>query len=85
MSLSLIFGCLWVLASAAVALMPMKYQYVPGVTLLLLAPLLLIWIGREHGVWLALLALAAAASMFRRPLIYFGRKALGLEDRGGET
>ena len=85
MSLSLVFGCLWVLASAGVALMPMRHQYMPGVALLLLAPLLLIWIGREHGVWLALLALAAAASMFRRPLIYFGRKALGLEGRGGET
>ena len=32
-----------------------------------------------HGwLWLALAALFAFLSMFRNPLLYFGRKALGL-------
>jgi hypothetical protein len=78
MSASLFLGCLWVLASVATAMLPMRRQYVPGVTLLALAPLVLGYIGVQHGVWITLLVLAGMLSMFRNPLIYFGRRALGL-------
>ncbi|MDX5350981.1 MAG: DUF2484 family protein [Paracoccaceae bacterium] len=77
MSAPLILGCLWVLASAGTALLPMRRQMLPGVALLLSAPALLVWIGLVHGwVWLAI-GLFAFLSMFRNPLLYFARRALG--------
>lgn len=78
MTLSLTLACLWVLAATVTALLPMRRQYVPGVTLLLLAPVLLVWIGMEHGLWVALGCMLAVLSLFRHPLRYLGRKALGL-------
>lgn len=79
MSLPLILGALWVLASALVAMLPMRRQYAPGVSLLIAAPVLIIWIGALHGWLWALGGILALASMFRNPFIYFARKALGLE------
>ncbi|MFC3086182.1 DUF2484 family protein [Tabrizicola soli] len=77
MSAALILGCLWVLASAVTAMLPMRAQMLPGLVLLAAAPMLLVWIGREHGwLWLAA-GLFAFLSMFRRPLAYFARRALG--------
>jgi signal transduction histidine kinase len=77
MSTPLILGALWVIASAVVAMLPMRAQMVPGVALLIAAPILLVWIGWVHGwVWLAL-GLFAFVSMFRNPLRYFARRALG--------
>ena len=74
----LFFGCLWILAAAVVAMLPMKRQMVPGVALLILAPFLLIWIGWVHGwVWVAA-GTFAFLSMFRRPLLHFARRAMGL-------
>ena len=77
MTLSLTLACFWVLASAITAMLPMRRQYLPGVTLLILAPVLLALIWRDHGVWVFALTLLAAASMFRNPLIYLARRALG--------
>lgn len=74
----LIAGCLWVLAAALTAMLPMRRQYAPGITLLIAAPLLIAWIGWQHGVWTSVAAMAAFLSMFRNPLIYFARKAMGL-------
>ena len=77
MSYPLIAGALWVLASAFVAFLPMRRQYPPGIVLLMLAPLLLIWIGWAHGwIWLAV-AIFAFVSMFRNPLIYLMRRLHG--------
>ena len=77
MSLPLILGALWVIASAITAMLPMRAQMVPGLALLIAAPVLLVWIGWVHGwVWLAL-GLFAFVSMFRNPLRYFVRRALG--------
>lgn len=77
MSLSLVLGCLWVIAAAVTALLPMRWQFVPGLALLVAAPVLIIWIGAVHGwVW-AVLGLGAFVSMFRRPLGYLARRALG--------
>ena len=70
-------SCLWVLASAAVALLPMRYQYVPGVMLLVAAPILILWIGVGYSWLAAALALFAFVSMFRNPLRYFLARARG--------
>lgn len=86
MSAALILGALWVVAAAAVALMPMRLQIVPGVALLLAAPVLLVWIGRAHGwIWLGF-GLFAFASMMRNPLIHLWRRlASGRAKPGGEA
>ena len=77
MSTPLILGCFWVLASAITAMLPMRRQMVPGIALLIVAPFLLVWIGWVHGwLWLAL-GLFAFVAMFRNPLLYFLRRALG--------
>jgi len=81
MSTPLILGCFWVLASAATAMLPMRWQMVPGLTLLAAAPVLLVWIGWVHGwLWLAI-GLFAFLSIFRNPLLYFLRRALGRPTR----
>jgi len=77
MSAALITGCLWVLASAIVAMLPMRMQYPPGLALLIAAPFLLVWIGVVHGwVWLVI-GLFAFVSMFRNPLIYMAKRVRG--------
>ncbi|MCP3972711.1 MAG: DUF2484 family protein [Rhodobacteraceae bacterium] len=77
MTASLIAACLWVLACTVTAMLPMRLQIPLGLVLLLSALLLLIWIGAEHGVWAAVLAVLAVLSLFRRPLGYLTRRALG--------
>jgi hypothetical protein len=77
MSTSLILGCFWVLASTATAMLPMRRQMVPGLALLLAAPVLLWFIGHQHGFWVSALTSLAVFSMFRNPLIYFARRAMG--------
>ena len=78
LSAPLISGCLWIIAAAATAMLPLRLQRYPGLPLLIAAPVLLVWIGEVHGwLWLAA-GLFAFLSMFRRPLNYLGRKALGL-------
>ncbi|SFC06581.1 DUF2484 family protein [Tropicimonas isoalkanivorans] len=74
---ALFWGCIWVVAATVVAVLPMRYQYVPGVGLLLAAPILIWQIGAAYG-WPALLVAAFAfASMFRKPLRYFALRAVG--------
>lgn len=77
MSIAIVLGFIWVLCATIVAFLPMKRQFAPGMVLLVAAPVLILWIGYEHGWIFALLGLLAFVSMFRRPLAYFGRKALG--------
>ena len=79
MSSSVIIACLWVVASAIVAFLPMRRQYIPGVSLLIAAPVLIIWLEYDHGWWLSAIALFAFVSMFRNPLKYFWRKFRGEE------
>ncbi len=78
MSAALVAACLWVLAATLTAFLPMRRQIAPGLVLLALVLPLLIWIGTSHGAWPAALGFLAFLSMFRRPLRYFGRRALGL-------
>lgn len=77
MSLSLILGCFWVLAATVVAMLPMRRQFVPGLALLLLAPVLIGFIGWQHGWVFAVLGLVGFGSMFRNPLRYLWRRARG--------
>lgn len=77
MSWPVIAGCLWVLCATVTALMPMRHQTVPGLTLLIAAPVLIGWLGYAHGWWLSVLALLAFGSMFRNPLRYFYARARG--------
>ena len=77
MSLSLTLAALWAIAATIVALLPMRLQYLPVVTLLVAAPFLLGFIGFEHGVRVAALGLAGFVSMFRNPLRHFYRRARG--------
>jgi len=68
MPLSLTLAALWVIAAACVAMLPMRWQYAPGLGLLLLAVPLLVMVGREVGwIWVAAV-LFAVLSMYRRPL-----------------
>ena len=68
---SLIIGCLWVLVATVTAMLPMRRQFPIGVTLLIAAPVLIVWIGVDYGWGVAVLALLAILSMFRRPLMHF--------------
>jgi hypothetical protein len=74
---ALIAGCLWVVASAVTAMLPMRRQMVPGIALLLCAPGLILWIGATHGWGWAAFGLFAFLSMFRNPLRYFLGRAFG--------
>jgi hypothetical protein len=77
MTPSLTAAVVWVLAGTLCALLPMRHQMVPGMALLIAAPLLIGWIGWDHG-WIAgALAACAFLSMFRNPLRYFLNRALG--------
>ena len=76
--MALLWACiLWVLASSAVALLPMRHQYAPGVALLLAAPALIVWVGLSFSWWAAALAVFAFVSMCRNPLRYFWQRARG--------
>jgi hypothetical protein len=60
------------------AVLPLKHQMIPGIALLITAPVLLFWTAMAYGwIWLCF-GLFAFVSMFRRPLIYFARSAFGL-------
>lgn len=74
----LVLGAAWVIAAAGVAMLPMRRQMVPGLCLLIAAPMLLIWIGVAEGWPWAAFGVFAFGSMFRRPLIYLFRKTMGL-------
>ena len=78
MSASIILAVVWVIASTIVAFLPMRRQYLPGGTLMLSAPLIILFIGYQHG-WLWILpAVLGFMSMYRNPLRYFWRKWRGL-------
>jgi hypothetical protein len=68
MPISLLLACLWVVAAATVAMLPMRWQYVPGAILLLLSVPLLVLIGRDAGWLWVVPVLLAVLSMYRRPL-----------------
>ena len=75
---SLLAACLWVLAAAGTAMLPYRRQFPPGIVLLVLEPAILVWIGLAYGAVPALLGTLGFVSMFRRPLWFLSRRALGL-------
>ncbi|MEQ8293686.1 MAG: DUF2484 family protein [Roseovarius sp.] len=77
-----LLACLWVVAAALVAMLPMRWQFAPGLALLLGAPVLIWCLAVAYGWPAALVAVLAVLSMFRRPLQYYARRALG---RGTEA
>ncbi len=77
MSTPVILAILWVLASTVTAFLPIRYQYLPALSLLILAPILLIWIGVLHGWLWVVLGLLAFLSMFRNPLRYIWARLRG--------
>ncbi len=77
MTAPLIAAVVWALAATVTALLPMRAQMVPGLALLIAAPVLILWIGATHGWLWAIPALLAFVSMFRNPLLYFYRRATG--------
>ncbi len=83
MTLSLILACVWVMAATAVAFLPIRLQYVPGLLLLVLAVPLLVFIGMQHGVLIVVLALLAILSMFRRPLFALFRHLVARTKKEG--
>ena len=76
----LVWLCIaWAFASAVVAMLPMRWQYVPGVLLLLAAPVLIWMIAQTVGIWAAFAGLLAFGSMYRNPLRYFWKRLTGQE------
>jgi len=76
--MTLVYLCIgWVFASAGVAMLPMKHQYIPGVALLCAAPFLIVMIAMAVGWLPAALGFAAFVSMFRNPLRYIFAKLRG--------
>ena len=76
--MTLLWACiLWVFASVACAMLPMRHQYVPGVVLLIAAPILIVLIGVQVSPWAALAAVLAFISMFRNPLRYIWARLRG--------
>ncbi|MGR3624136.1 DUF2484 family protein [Pseudophaeobacter sp.] len=72
--MSIFAAILWVFATSFVAMLPVERHYLPGRILLLLAPVLLIWLGWEHGWGAVAFGLFAVASMYRRPIRYYWAK-----------
>ena len=77
MSLPVVLSCLWVIAAALVALLPMRRQYAPGFVLLAMVPVLIVWLAVTYGAWAGLAIFMVFISMFRRPLIYLAKRAMG--------
>ena len=65
------------LLGAITAMLPMRHQKWSGLPLLVAAPVLIVLIGIDYGIWAALIALLAFGSMFRYPLRYVWRRARG--------
>ncbi|MFZ3581110.1 DUF2484 family protein [Loktanella sp. DJP18] len=72
-----LLAAFWVLAATVTAFLPMKRQMLPGIALLVAAPILIFWLGHDFGWLVAALAVAAFASMFRNPLIHLIARARG--------
>lgn len=76
-------SALWVVAATITAMLPMRHQFIPGVTLLGLAPVIIVALGCVFSPWLALAATFGLVSMFRHPLRYFARR--GMQKLKGES
>ena len=80
-----VLALLWVLAATVVAFLPMRRQYAPGILLVLAAPVLIGLLFWYFGPIYGLAGLLAFLSMFRKPLGYFARRAIGAPTDRPET
>ena len=74
MSLSFVTGAVWVVLAKIAAMLPLRFQWMPGLALLLAAPAILARIGIDHGWWWVVAG--TFVSMFRKPLRNFARRAM---------
>lgn len=84
MSRSVVIAALWVVLASAVAFLPMRLQMLPGLGLLIAAPVVIVWLGIDHGWIVALVAVLALVSMFRKPLGYVWGRMRGQPGERGE-
>ncbi|MFV1440453.1 MULTISPECIES: DUF2484 family protein [unclassified Phaeobacter] len=68
--LSLLASVLWVFIATGVAALPVRWQRGPGIALVAVAPMLIYFLGRDHGWFAAAFGCFALVSMFRRPLLH---------------
>lgn len=68
MSTSILLAAAWVFAATAVAFLPLRLQMVPGLALMIAAPLVIAYLGFQHGAVAAIAGTAGFISMFRQPL-----------------
>jgi len=53
--MSIVSAALWALVATVVAFLPMRWQYPPGIVLLIAAPVIIVMLGQEYG-WLEQIA-----------------------------
>jgi len=69
--MSVIAAAIWALLATVVAFLPMRWQFQPGILLLIAAPVIIVMLGVQHGWLPAAGGTAAFVSMFRRPLGHY--------------
>ncbi len=67
----------WVLASTALAFLPIRHQIRPGMFLMATAPILIVGLGLEYGWIMGVAAALAFVSMYRNPLRYVWARIQG--------
>ncbi|MCC5984982.1 MAG: DUF2484 family protein [Rhodobacteraceae bacterium] len=77
MSGALVLGCLWVVAATVIALMPQRFHWPGAAGLIALGIPLLGWITWQAGPLVGLIALAAAMSVLRWPVLRAGQWLAG--------
>lgn len=74
MSLSLTLAFVWAIVANVTAMLPSRKNHWPAAYVLIAFGIpILGYITLQHGPWVALLVLAAGASVLRWPLIYLGK------------
>ena len=78
MSLSLTLAALWAITANITAMFPSKQNHWPAAYALIATGIPLVgYVTLQHGPWIALLVLAAGASILRWPLLYAVRWVKG--------
>lgn len=76
MTTSLVFAFIWLVAANVMGMIPSKdNHWRRAYALIAIGVPLLGWVTLQNGPWIALVVLAAGASVLRWPLIYLGRWA----------
>jgi hypothetical protein len=79
--MAILVASLWALAVNLVAMLPWgKLHFTLGFILLLCFPYVLWLIGQAFGGWAVFAIVLVLLSLYRLPLIYYLKKALGLHE-----